>query len=137
MALKVTPQESVNRWQQRTAASTQDFISGISKVSTAPGQAAAAQADAYIQGVTQALNKWKRNVAAVSLEEWKDKAINVGAPRIASGVNAAMAKTLLATERNFANIEAALTGLPARGTFDQNVNRMVQFVTKLHDESNR
>ena len=119
----------------RTTAAVPEYVQGVNRVSTAPGEQAAAQADAYIAGVQAALNKWKRNVASVSLADWKDRAANIGGPRIAAGVNAAMEKTLRATERNFQNIDNALAGLPPRGNFEQNVQRMTQFVTRLHQES--
>jgi|TARA_B100001059_G_scaffold88039_1_gene86468 hypothetical protein len=137
MAIKITPQESTAKWVQRTQAASGDYVSGINRVTEAPGILAARQSDAYMQGVQNAMNKWKRNVAAVTLDQWKDQAINVGAGRIAAGVNAAQEKTLRATERNFANIDSALSGLPPRGTFEQNIQRMTQFVTKLHQESNK
>jgi hypothetical protein len=134
---RITPQESVEKWSRRTQAATGDYVSGISAVTESPGTAAARNSEAYIQGVQNSLNKWKRNVAAVTLDQWKNQAINVGAGRIAAGVNAATEKTLRATERNFANIDAALAGLPPRGTFEANLQRMTQFVTKLHAESNK
>ena len=135
MAIRLTPQESTQKWMNRTTAAVPEYVQGVNRVSTAPGEKAAAQSDAYIAGVQAALNKWKRNVAAVTLADWKDRAANVGAPRIAAGVNAAMSKTLAATERNFQNIDNALAGLPPRGNFEQNVQRMTQFVTRLHQES--
>lgn len=134
---RITPQESVQKWQQRTAASTQDYVAGINRVQNAPGEMAARQADVYLANVQAAVNKWKRNVASVSLNDWQNAAITLGAPRIASGVNAATEKTLRATERNFQNIDNALAGLPPRGTFEQNMARMNQFVTKLHQESQK
>jgi hypothetical protein len=137
MAIRITPQESVQKWMTRTQAATGDYVAGVNRVTEAPGEAAARQADAYIAGVQNALNKWKRNVASVTLADWKDRSANIGAPRIAAGVNAAMEKTLRATERNFQNIDNALAGLPPRGTFEQNVQRMTQFVTRLHQESNK
>ena len=132
---KITPQESVQKWQQRTAASVNDYISGINRTTVAPGELASRQADVYLANVQANVNKWKRNVGAVSLSDWQQAAINLGAPRIATGVNAATEKTLRATERNFQNIDNALAGLPPRGTFEQNMARMNQFVTKLHQES--
>ena len=135
MAIRWTPQESTQKWMNRTTAAVPEYVQGVNRVSTAPGEQAAAQADAYIAGVQAALNKWKRNVASVSLADWKDRAANIGGPRIAAGVNAAMEKTLRATERNFQNIDNALAGLPPRGNFEQNVQRMTQFVTRLHQES--
>ena len=132
---RITPQESVAKWQRRTSASTQDYINGINSVQQSPGESAAKMADVYLANVQASVNKWKRNVASVSLNDWQNAAITLGAPRIATGVNAATAKTLRATERNFQNIDNALAGLPPRGTFEQNMARMNQFVTKLHQES--
>ena len=132
---RITPQESVEKWQQRSAASTQAYISGVGRVTTSPGEAAAKQADVYLANVQAAVAKWKRNVSAVSLTDWQRAAVNVGAGRIATGVNAAYDKTLRATERNFQNIDKAMNGLSPRGTFEQNMARMNQFVTKLHQES--
>ena len=136
MAIRLTPQESTTKWQQRTVAAVPEYVAGVNRLQgSSPGELAAAQSDAYIQGVTQAFNKWKRNVQSVSLAEWKDRAANIGGPRIAAGVNAAQEKTLRATERNFQNIDNALAGLPARGSFEANIARMTQFVTRLHQES--
>jgi len=137
MAIKLTPQESVQKWQQRTSAAVNEYVQGVNRVNESPSAKAVAQADVYLQNVQAAVNKWKRNLGAVTLEEWRDKTINVGAARIASGVNAAMEKTLRSTEANFRNIENALTGLPDRGDFQTNLRRMNEFVTRLHDEANR
>lgn len=80
------------KWQQRLSASTNDIKTGVMGVTVAPGQAAARQADVWIARVTQARDKWKRNVAAVSLQDWQDKMVNVGIPRIAQGASANQGK---------------------------------------------
>ena len=134
---KISAQEATEKWARNSKSAQQDYVAGINRVTVAPGASAAKAADAYMAGVQASVNKWKRNVAAVSLEDWKSKAVNKGAPRIATGVDNAMSKTLQATERNFQMIDSALSGLPPRGDFSQNVQRMVTFATKMHDESNR
>lgn len=133
----ISAQEAVDKWSRNTKNAQQDYVAGINRVTEAPGQKAAAAMDAYLQGVQAAANKWRNNVGAVTLEDWRSKAVQKGAPRISAGVDAAMDKTLRATERNFANIEAVLSSLPARGSFQDNVQRSVAFMTGMHDRSNR
>ena len=64
---------------------------GIERVTTAPGQAAARKADKMLANVTEAVTsgKWAARVGAVSLEEWKRKALEKGVGRVAAGVDAA------------------------------------------------
>ena len=134
---KISATEATEKWQRNSKAAQQDYVSGINRVTEAPGAKAAKAEAAYLAGVQQSVNKWKRNVNAVSLDDWKNKAINKGAGRIASGVDAAFDKTLAATDRNFKMIDNALATLGPRGDFQQNVQRMVGFATKMHDEANR
>lgn len=91
--VKVNATELAEKWARRTAGATADYTRGINKVSIAPGQQAAAKADKMLQGVTEAVTsgKWATRVAGVSLAEWKAKATEKGAGRIASGVAGAQA----------------------------------------------
>lgn len=73
------------KWSRNLQASTQDIIAGVNAVTQAPGAAAARNKDAWAQKVLASKDKWARNVAAVSLEDWKSKMIDVGVGRIAGG----------------------------------------------------
>lgn len=86
--VRLTPAEAMAKWQQRTAGATQETMAGINRVTEAPGLKAAAKSQKWLAAVTAAEPKFKANVAAVSLEQWKKAAIEVGVPRIASGVQA-------------------------------------------------
>lgn len=88
---KLTPQEAQAKHATRLKASISDIRAGIDRVTTAPGQKAAAKKDKWIAKLTdpETQAKWARNVAAVPLEKWKMKARDVGAGRIPAGIDAA------------------------------------------------
>ena len=89
---RLTPQEAREKWAQRTSAATQDYVAGVQRVSTAPGQAAAAKRDKWRAGIQNSEAKWARNVSRVSLAEWQESASNVGAQRFAAGAQAKSGK---------------------------------------------
>lgn len=89
---KVTPDQAAAKWAQRLSGATADIAAGIDRVSVAPGQAAARNADTWQQRTLAAKDKWTRNVARVSLGEWQDAAKSKGVPRIAAGAQAAQGK---------------------------------------------
>ena len=81
---RVSPSEGTTKWVNRLSAATADIQSGISKVQQAPGIAAANSSAKYQNNVTAAFPKWKRNVAAVSLQSWQ-AAATAGVSRVAQG----------------------------------------------------
>lgn len=89
---RVTAQQGSDKWKTRLSAATQDIQNGVNNVTTAPGQLAAAKQQKWINGVNAAADKWKRNVAAVSLQQWQQMMINVGVPRVAQGAQSKQSK---------------------------------------------
>lgn len=79
------------KWQSRTKAAVNEMKSGVEATTVAPGQQAAANADKWQQKLAQAetLDKFRRRVGGVSLQQWKDSMINKGVARVAAGVDAA------------------------------------------------
>lgn len=94
MPAKVNETQFVDRWATGTKQNTGRYKEGVNSVSEAPGVKAAAQADAYLAGITEAVSsgRWQRGVEAVSLSDWKRAASEKGTARIASGVDGAMPK---------------------------------------------
>ena len=90
--MSITAQQAAAKWRDRLTASTQQMTDGVNAVTTAPGQKAAAAQQLWLQRVQASAPKWARNVAAVSLESWKNDMINVGIPRVATGANAKVGK---------------------------------------------
>jgi hypothetical protein len=92
MFVRGTAAEISQKWRDRTSAATGDYVAGVRRVSRAPGEQAARQAQKYLDKTRENVQKFQRNVAAVSLEEWQQAAEEKGAPRLATGVQAAAGK---------------------------------------------
>lgn len=114
---RVTPDQAAAKWQQRLSAASAQIQDGVNGVTVAPGAKAAQSADLWLQRVTASRDKWAKNVAAVSLEDWRSKMINVGIPRIAQGaqanqpkVQAFMAKFLPYLDQGVAQVKAMPKG---------------------------
>ena len=124
--------DAASRWQQGFGAAGPRWAAGIQAVDTPPGQAAAAQQARYVQGVTTNANKWATRVASVSLATWKQVSVDKGQGRLASGAQAGMPKyqariaAVLDAERSI------ISGLPPRGTVEQNIQRSAQFQLAMH-----
>ena len=123
-----TPEQAAATWAQRLAGSTDRIQQGVQSVTTAPGQAAARQKSAYAQGVASSVDKWASRVAAVPLGDWQQAMLTKGAPRIASGAQAAQPKMAEFMGQLLPHIATQVASLPARGGLDANINRMTAFV---------
>lgn len=123
------------RWASGLAGAGQKITEGIQSVTVAPGQAAARQKGAYVQGVTASADKWAKNTAAVPLGDWQAAAINKGVPRIASGAQASQSKFEAFMNKLLPAIANARASLPPRGTFDQNLARSAAMARALHGMS--
>lgn len=96
----LTPEQIAAKWAQRTGAATQDYVEGVQAVTEAPGAKAARKVEKYKQGLTDNVGKWARNVAGVSLEEWKAATAEKGGQRYAAGAAAGESK-MAAFQREF------------------------------------
>ena len=138
---RTTPAEYVEKWTRRTKGATEDYRRGIEKVSEAPGEAAARQADMMLANITRAIQDgtWANQVRRVSLAEWKEKTLTKGVGRIAAGVDAAankqqaMAQELLAAVDDVSN---QVRGMP-KGTLEDGINRMVAFARGMSQRAPR
>lgn len=114
------------KWLRNIQSSTPDVQAGIARVTKAPGQAAAAQAQAWQNNTINSADKWKRNVGAVSLQDWQTAATN-GVQRIAQGAQAKQDKVGAHLQSFLPYLQQGVDKVNAmpRGTFQQNVARMV------------
>lgn len=101
---RVSPQEGAEKWARNTAAATQDVVRGVERVTQAPGTKAAAASGKWLNKVSQAEEKFKTNVGAVSLADWQ-QATRDGASRIASGVQAKKGKAVKFAEAFYAHLD--------------------------------
>lgn len=122
-----TPQDIAANWASRLAQSGDKITKGVQAVTVAPGQAAARQADVWANNTVASKDKWRTRVAGVTLQEWQTAIVNKGVPRIASGAQASQGKFADFMTRLLPHIDSVKGTLPARGTLDQNIDRMVRF----------
>ena len=139
MAIKVDTNQYLDKWARRSKAATQDVRQGIERVTEAPGVKAAQNADRMAEGIMQAINsgKWQRAVAGVSLEAWKRKTIEVGIPRIASGVDASLDKNRAKIDQLLQDVAAAqveVDRMPST-SFQDRVQRSVRFQEIMHEKA--
>lgn len=94
MAVKLNAQQFREKHARRLKAAVDDIREGVQRVQEAPGKKAAAKKDKWIQNLSkqETVDKWARQTASVTLEDWKDKMINKGVGRIAAGIDGAAAK---------------------------------------------
>lgn len=86
------PAQAAAKWAQNMQNSTTSITNGVNAVTTAPGELAAQQVELWAQRTAASKNRWAANVRAVSLNDWKQKMITVGIPRVASGATANQGK---------------------------------------------
>ncbi len=125
-----TGQEVADKWLRRTKGSVEDYRAGVDRVTEAPGVKAAAQADLYIANLQASLDMWKKNVSGVSLDDWKQAAIDKGAGRIAAGVDAAMPHMPQTMANLMTAVESVKREVDAtpRGDLETNIGRMTTMV---------
>lgn len=107
-AVRVSPQQATAKWLSRIQAATQEITQGVERVQTAPGQAAAAKFQKWVTGVQESAQKWRRNVARVSLQEWQDSMKQIGIPRVAQGAQAKQGKVERFQSEFFPYLEAGM-----------------------------
>jgi len=94
MPVKVTPAEFVEKWGRRLKGAVEDIKRGVGKVTEAPSEKAVAKKDKFRAKLIEAIDAgiWERELGRVTLDEWKRKMIEKGAPRISKGVDEAKDK---------------------------------------------
>jgi hypothetical protein len=136
---RVTATEAAEKWARRTGQSTQDYVSGVKRVSQAPGVKAAQQSNAMLAGVTASVQSgdWQRKVAAVTLGDWQKAATDKGATRLASGVTAAAPKMAGVMAKVLADVDATLAEVERipRGDINANIQRAVVFMTGMSNRA--
>ena len=125
-SIKGDPASIQAKWLRNIQAATPDVTAGIQRVQKAPGAAAAAQQAAWQANTLASADKWKRNVASVTLQDWQ-AAATAGVGRIAQGAQAKQDKvgTHLANFLPYLAQGMAKVEAMPRGSLEQNLARMV------------
>jgi len=132
---KLTPEEATDKHAKRLKGSMEEMESGINKVTTAPGQAAAKKAKKMLANLTAKINDgtWARRVAGVTLEEWKSKMIEKGLPRVSGGIDAARDKQINFFAQLLPAIDAAQAKVKGMAdlTLEDSINRMTTMCREM------
>ncbi len=117
------------KWSKNTKAAGDEMRKGIQAVTEAPGQKAAASVEKMRANLNKSLDDgtWQERVSAIPLEEWKDKMLRKGVPRVSAGVDAAAPKVVQFHQQlgdHQERINSTLDGMPDI-TLEDGISRMI------------
>jgi len=92
MPVRSNPAAATAKWLTGLQNAGPRMTAGAQAVQSAPGLAAAKATDKWLARVTASRDKFKTNVAAVSLQDWQNAYINIGIPRVSAGAQAKQGK---------------------------------------------
>lgn len=115
------------RYGTNAGNATQAYKDGVARVKSDPGDAAALQKNAYVQGVQNNADYWAKKVRT-GLPNWQAAAQGKGGDRYAGGIQAGLPKMGAFLDKFMPKVQSIAAGLPPRGTDAQNEQRMLQQV---------
>lgn len=130
MPVRATPQDATTKWVNNLSGSTESIKAGVARVTTAPGQKAAAQSAKWLARVTASQEKWRQRVGSVSLQSWQDSMVNVGVPRVAQGAQQKQGKYQAFAAEFFPYLAQGVQRIDAMPsvTLEDNINRAIQMI---------
>ncbi len=132
---KLTPEQFADKHNRRTKAALEDMRAGVQAVTEAPTAKAAAKQEKMRQRLLEALEsgKWANGLKRVSLEEWKEKMIELGLNRVASGLDANKNKVQEFASQLLPHIEAGQKVIEKMPdvTLEDSINRMTAFIRHM------
>lgn len=127
---RLSPQQLAAKWQAKYGASTDAYKQGVQSVKVNPAQSAIAAKDLWIQRLNEAAanGSYEAGLANVTLAGWQQACVDKGANAIATAARLGAAKVQAAEQRIGPQRDAIVQSLPARGTLEQNKQRMLAMV---------
>jgi hypothetical protein len=86
------PTAVATKWHTNFSAAGPSITAGVQAVTIAPGIKAAAAKALWLAKVTASVDKWAKNVSAVSLSSWQNDMLTKGLQRLATGATAGQPK---------------------------------------------
>lgn len=131
--INITPEQLANRWANGIQNSSQKIKDGVNAVTEAPGKAAAAQVELWMSNLQNSKAKWQKNVASVSVEDWRKATIEKGIPALQNSVNMAKPKVQKNAEKLISTINSLMSTLPPKGTtIEANLERVRHMAVGLN-----
>ena len=113
--IKMTGEEYAAKQAARLKASLEDMRTGVERVETAPGKAAAANVKKWVARLAEksTQDKWAANTGAVTLDQWKADMLGKGIDRVPAGIDAAHDKVVIFGDKLLAYQNAGLSAIDA------------------------
>lgn len=89
------PTAVAQKWMTNFTASGASIQAGVQAVTVAPGVKAAAAKQKWLARTTAAVDKYAKNVSAVSLSDWQAAMLGKGLQRLQSGATAGQPKVAM------------------------------------------
>jgi len=135
MVVKITPAEFREKHNRRLKAALTDMRAGVERVTESPTAAAAGKQDKMLANLTAKVadGTWASRLRKVTLEEWREKMINKGLPRVSGGIDAAGAKVEDFASQLLPAVDAASRKVAAMPdlTLEDSIARMTSFVRDM------
>lgn len=134
---RVNAQQYAEKWGRKLKQAGQDIQIGVNNVTESPGAAAARAEQKMLNNVTESITsgRWKRNVSAITLEDWKRAMLNKGVGRIAAGVDAALPAQVIMAEKLLAAVDAVgseVRRMP-KNNLEDSIARMAAFARGMSE----
>lgn len=131
----MSPQQLADNWKNGLTSSVQKIKDGISRVTESPMDKAAARSDAYLAGVSKAVQsgRWQNSLRQVDLNTWKTTTAQKVGERLAGGAQAAVPKVQRFAQWLIPQVNAAsqaIDGMPKQ-TLQDSINRVAAFMTAM------
>lgn len=136
---KLNAQDATSKWVSNLSNSTQAITRGVGNVTVAPGQAAANAQALWLQRIQASADKWKKNVSAVTLQEWQAAMTNYGIARIAQGAQAKQGKYTKFAESFFPYLQTGIDKVKAmpKGDINASIARANAMIMHNHAYSKK
>lgn len=126
---RLSPEEFADKQATRLVNATDDMRKGVEKVTVSPTQKAAKNLGKLKANLIKAIDSGKmaRRMNAVTVEEWRNKMINKGIPRVSAGIEAARPKVIAFATQFLPfldGVKAKVDKMP-NVTLEDSINRMV------------
>lgn len=133
MPLRVTPEQAADNWEGGLGRAQSKIEAGIDRVTVSPGQKASAAADKWLNSVTQSRDKFARNSAAVTLEDWR-AAAKAGASAIAGAATRKKGKYAQKIAPVFTHLAAGLSRIDQMPTmsYEQRKAKAIALMDHMH-----
>jgi hypothetical protein len=129
----LSPGTVADNWQKGMANSSAALTAGVQAVTVNPADQAIAAIPRMVAGVQAAAadGRIERGLRRTTLQSWQTAMIQKGAPRIATGANAAKPKMVQFFTQMLPFQQQLVSTLPPRGDTQQNIQRAVAMMNGM------